>query len=76
MQSDSELELIPPERKLIKLTVTKDCDLRTFIESNKKEFYRGCAFYQFTNENEDISDDKEIILLERVLHIICNIKIS
>ena len=59
-------EETPPPRFEI-LDVNKDCELREFIERSDRHFKSGCAFYQFTHEIEDISDDKEIVLMKKVV---------
>ena len=52
--------------RFIRLNVDKDCELKTFIEESEYTFHRGAAFYEFTREEEDIEDDKEVILMDKV----------
>ena len=59
-------EEAPPPRFEV-LDVNEDCELREFIERSGRPFKRGCALYQFTHEIEDISDDKEIVLMKKVV---------
>ena len=47
--------------KLEEYLVLRDCNIREFIESKQLIFYRGCAFYEFTNATEDI-EGKEVVL--------------
>ena len=47
--------------------VSHDCELRDFVESEVKlEFKRGCAFYEFVHDFEDISEDKQLIYKDKV----------
>ena len=47
--------------------VKKDFQLREFVEAELRlEFRRGSAFYEFTHEVENISEDKELIFREKV----------
>ena len=57
-------DFIPPPG-FTKLTVDKDCDLRTFIETRELLYYRGCTFYEFDNETEDIEEGKKVILIDK-----------
>lgn len=44
-----------------------DCELCEFIERHKKLTYKpGCAFYEFKNDKEDISERKEVLLMDKV----------
>ena len=52
--------------RFIRLNVNKDCELKTFIEESECTFHRGAAFYEFTRAEEDIEDDKEVILMDKV----------
>ena len=42
--------------------------LRDFIENldPKMTFWSGCAFYELTDEEENISEDKELIFQKKV----------
>lgn len=53
---------IDPSRFIV-FKVTKDADIRAFVESKRKGFRKGCGFYQFT-KSVKVQDHKEIILLE------------
>ena len=48
------------------MKIEKYCELRTFLKDQHKDFYRGCAFYEFKNRTEDIEKGKRIILVEKV----------
>ena len=44
-----------------------DCQLQEFIESYSKLTYKpGCTFYEFKNDKEDISERKEVLLMDKV----------
>ena len=48
--------------------VEQDYELRKFIiEVCQLPFERGCAYYQFVRDAEDISYDTEIVVMEQVL---------
>ena len=50
-----------------KLVVTKDCELREYIESIcNLTFKSGCAFFEFLNDKEDINERKEVLLMDKV----------
>ena len=57
--------------------VGKDCELKEFVEKEKKlPFTRGCAFFEFVHDVESISEDKEVVLMNKVnCHIGVNILI-
>ena len=42
------------------------CELRSFVGKEFGTFNRGSAFFQFTCDLEDISKDKEVLLLSKV----------
>ena len=47
--------------------VNHHCELRDFVESELKlEFKRGCAFYEFVHNFEDISEDKQLVFKDKV----------
>ena len=50
------------------LDVTDNDSLRNFIEEKKKNFARGCAYYELTNDNmkEDVDSEKRVILMDEV----------
>ena len=50
------------------LPVTKDCELRKFIEDKHGRFERGLAYYQFVRETEDIYDDTNVVVMDQVGH--------
>ena len=51
--------------RLIK--VKNDCELRDFIEKEYKHpFRRGCVFFEFTHEIENISEWNEVIFMKKV----------
>lgn len=44
-----------------------DCELRGFIENHCKLTYKpGCAFFEFKNDKEDISERKEVLVMDKV----------
>ena len=45
------------------LSVEKESELLTFIKSQGLPYTKGCAFYEFTHSSEDISEDKEVLLM-------------
>ena len=54
------------DRKFEKLDVRKNCTLRETIESSNKNFKRGWAYYEFIHDKENISEDKELIFMNKV----------
>ena len=61
-----EPEKPPPPRFEI-LKVEEDCELREFVETKcGLVFKRGCAFFEFTHEIEDIPETKEVVLMKKV----------
>ena len=48
--------------------VEKNCMLKDFIKNlgPKMIFRRGCAFYELTSEEENVSEDQELILQKKV----------
>ena len=60
-----KLKLIT-DRKFAAINVNKNCKLREAIESSKKQFKRGQAYYEFINDKENISEDKELIFINKV----------
>ena len=47
--------------------VSHNSELRDFVENELKlEFKRGCAFYEFVHDFEDISEEKDVILKDKV----------
>ena len=46
------------------LNVDSDCQLREFLESRKLNFWRGCAYYEFTHEIEHVSEVKQLIFMK------------
>ena len=49
-----------------KLEITQDCALRETIGIYSNTFKRGRAYYEFTHERENISEDKELIFMDKV----------
>ena len=60
-----KLEFIT-NRVFEKLDIKKNCTVREAIESSNKKFKRGRAYYEFIHEKEKISDDKELIFMNKV----------
>ena len=66
--SDTDnLEPVDPGRLEI-LNVKKTCSLRNFVEKTHKlvPYNPRRFFFEFVGANENISDDKEIILMDKV----------
>ena len=56
---------ISTDRNLEKLFVNDASELREFIVKRKGSYKRGCVFYQFINEFEDITGDQEVIRMKK-----------
>ena len=64
----------PPLPRFEILKVEEDCELREFVETKcGRVFKRGCAFFEFTHEIEDIPGTKGVVLLKKVTLISINI---
>ena len=50
--------------------VGKDCELKEFVEEKKLPFTRGCAFFEFIHDVESISEDKEVVLMNKVVILV------
>ena len=63
-----QTELVPVHsERFEKLDVKIDCSLIDLIEVTYKRKYKpNCAFFEFTHDSEDISEDKEVILMNKV----------
>ena len=62
-----KLKEIDWDKRFEWLDVPHDTDLHTFISEKKKHVYkRGTAFFEFTSAVEDINDDREVILRDKV----------
>ena len=46
------------------LHVHSDCQLREFVLSEGYEFHAGCAYYEFKNEVEYVSEDKQLVFMK------------
>ena len=65
------LQLFPKDVSFEVHTVSNDCELRVYVENTLKlEFKRGCVFYEFIHDFEDISEDKEVIFYSTVRYTI------
>ena len=51
---------------IFRYDIDDDCSLKEFIEMQKVIFKRGRAFYEFKNNMENISEDKQLIFFETV----------
>ena len=60
-----KLELIT-NRSFEKLDIKTNCKLREAIEYGNKKFERGRAYYEFIHDKENISEDKELIFMNKV----------
>ena len=48
------------------INVENECGLLLLLKGRNIEFSRGCSYYEFVNDREDISKDVEIILMHKV----------
>ena len=64
----AKLKLKPiTDRSFKKVKIGKDCKLRDFIEYEMSlKFKRGHAYYEFIHEKENISEDRELIFMDKV----------
>ena len=55
-------------RKIRTFKVTQNCSLREGFENFEPKItsWKGHVFYELTDEEEDITDDKELILQKKV----------
>ena len=61
-------------RKFTKLKIVEDCTLRDAVELKLKlKFKRGHAYYEFFHEKENISQDKELIFVNKVDNVFFSI---
>ena len=58
-------------RNFVKIDIEKDCTLREAIEYHPKKlkFKRGHAYYEFFHEKENVSEDKELIFINKVKYL-------
>ena len=56
------------DRKFQQYSVDQNCALREYMErqQQKIEYWKGYVYYELTDEDEDISQDKELILQKKV----------
>lgn len=68
VESSSDQDLVPVDQERFqKLKVKQECQLNDLVENEYGLTYeRGCAFYEFSHESEDINNDKEVILMHKV----------
>ena len=68
IQTKKQLKLkLNTDRKFEMHPIEQNCELREFVRKQLNvEFRKGHAFYELTNEKEDIPEDKELILLYEV----------
>ena len=60
-------ELIPVDRDRFQiLPVKQPCQLQEFIDTCGLTFEPGCTFFEFSHKTEDISSDREVILMTKV----------
>ena len=61
----SELKLCQVDDEYLELFhVYSDSQLREFLLSKECEFYAGCAYYEFKNEVEHVSEDKQLVFMK------------
>ena len=67
LSNDHELVPVDPKR-FQKLNVKKESQLDELIEDEYHlPYVRGCAFYEFSHDTEDVSKEKEVIVMSKVL---------
>ena len=70
LESNSMLllkKIDPCRRYFFKYHVKENCSLKEFVEQLGLEFRRGCAYYEFKEYTENISKDKEVVIVCEVL---------
>ena len=58
------------DRSFNKLEIKKDCKLKEAVEYESKLFKRGHAYYEFTHKMEHVSEDKELIFMNKVINLL------
>lgn len=48
------------------LHVSEDCDLSTLLRKQGFTFQPGGVFYEFTRSKENITEEKEVVLMDKV----------
>ena len=66
IELDTLLERIESSRFKV-YPVTKKIILSSFLVEQSLTFKIGCVYYEFARKEEDISEDKHIILMSRVM---------
>lgn len=53
----------------ISYLVEKNSELREFVKTQRENqvYKQGCAYYEFQNERENVTEDKELILMHKVI---------
>lgn len=46
--------------------VKKNCELSSLIVEYDLKYKIGCIYYEFTRREEDVREDKSVILMEKV----------
>ena len=54
------------ERKITLYSVNISCSLKNYLKSTGVNFVRGCVYYEFKHKVESISDDKQVIFMDKV----------
>ena len=65
IEAQLKLKLIT-RRKFYVLDVKENCKLREAVERSKKTFVRGRTYYEFINGKENVSEDKELIFMNKI----------
>ena len=62
------MEEVNVTERFYHLKIEQDCELLMFIDSHDhiRPYKRGNAFYEFSHESEDISEDEEVLLMDVV----------
>ena len=68
----SQLNLQPVKLEVYhSLHVEYDCELREYyVKKTKKTFRRGCVFFEFDNDRENITEEMHLLFLEKVRLVI------
>ena len=66
MVQSNDLELVQNPSNFRSIFVDKDCELTTLLVTHGLTYRRGCVYYEFARERENISEDKKIILRDEV----------
>jgi hypothetical protein len=70
-QPSEKLKVPVDDNRFIRIEVgSKGGQLRQVVERRNLQFKPGCAFFEFINKQEDIDENKEVIIMDKVYNII------